>query len=123
MLYRHFSSADTKLNCACGCGKGLKDMNKSFMCKLDTARRFANTPFIIISGYRCPSYNAKVSQTGRYGAHTTGHAIDVQVTTSRKRYLILKALIEVGFNRIGIGKGMIHVDDDPGKDQNVIWEY
>jgi hypothetical protein len=37
--------------------------------------------------------------------------------------IIVKALLEVGFKRIGIDDTFIHVDCDPTKDQNLIWVY
>lgn len=123
MNYRYFSERDTALSCRCGCGKGIDDMDISFMAKLDEARNIAKIPFVLTSGYRCPSYNASVSYTGNSGPHTKGHAVDIKATSSRARYRIVNALFAVGFTRLGIGKGMIHVDDDPSKDPEVIWEY
>jgi hypothetical protein len=31
--------------------------------------------------------------------------------------------MKAGFNRIGIADTFIHVDNDPGKAENVIWTY
>jgi hypothetical protein len=42
---------------------------------------------------------------------------------SSDRYKLLCALIEVGFNRIGVAKSFIHVDVDKNKSKNVIWTY
>jgi hypothetical protein len=36
---------------------------------------------------------------------------------------MLNALLEVGFNRIGIAGTFIHIDIDKNKSQNVIWTY
>ena len=41
----------------------------------------------------------------------------------RTRFLVLDALLAVGFNRIGIADTFIHVDSDLDKSQNVIWTY
>ena len=36
---------------------------------------------------------------------------------------MLQALLSVGFNRIGVGSGFIHVDIDKSKPSDVIWTY
>ena len=52
-----------------------------------------------------------------------GLAVDISCNSSRDRSIILTALIDSGFTRIGIGKTFIHVDLDKSKSQNVIWMY
>jgi uncharacterized protein YcbK (DUF882 family) len=78
--------------------------------------------FIINSGYRCQKHNAEVGGKSE-SAHTEGLAADIKVTGSRNRFLILKALMDVGFNRIGIAKTFIHCDIDGNKDPYVVWLY
>lgn len=101
---------------------GENKMQQATIDRLIKAREIANIPFIITSGYRCVVHNAEVGGKSE-GAHTTGHAIDIKTVDSRSRYLILNALIQAGFTRLGIAKTFIHADDDPTKDQQVIWEY
>ena len=48
---------------------------------------------------------------------------DIKCTDGWSRYKILDALIRVGFNRIGIGKTLIHVDNDTQKPTGVVWLY
>jgi len=87
---------------------------------LDYARRSAGIPFHINSGFRTLDHNEKVG--GVIGsAHTKGVAADIQAKTSFERYIILKSLLSVGFNRLGIYSTFIHVDMDNDKNQNVIW--
>ena len=50
-------------------------------------------------------------------------AVDISAKDSRIRFLILDALIAVGFSRIGIADTFIHVDMDFDKSQNVVWTY
>jgi|TARA_R100000081_G_C4813523_1_gene173000 hypothetical protein len=102
-------------------GSGNK-MNKKFIEKLDYARGNAGVPFKINSGYRTEEWNKKVG--GRVGSsHTKGLAADIQAIGSRDRGLIVKSLLDVGINRIGIAKTFIHCDVDKDKDQDVIWLY
>ena len=102
----------------CGAGGFLPD----FRDKLNKAREIADIPFIINSGFRCPSHNAEVggSQTS---SHMIGFAADIKCTDGWSRYKILDVLIKVGFSRIGIGKTFIHVDDDTQKPTGVVWLY
>lgn len=84
---------------------------------LDRVQRLRNKcgfPLGVTSWYRSPAYNAKVSSTGTNGPHTTGRAVDLNV--SRKNaYIVLKCAFEIGFTGIGVnqkGDGrFIHLDD------------
>lgn len=102
-------------------GSGNK-MDKLFIKKLTQARIIANIPFIINSGYRSKSHNAKVGGKTN-SSHLKGLAVDIKCTNSRDRYIILHSLISCGFHRIGIGKTFIHVDMDESKSHNVSWLY
>lgn len=93
-----------------------------FLDMLNQAREIAGIPFIINSGFRCESYNKKVGGTER-SAHLVGCACDIKTEDNYTRKVVLDSLLKVGFNRIGIGKNFIHVDNDFTKPQNVIWLY
>tara|TARA_R110001592_G_scaffold99846_2_gene284064 strand:+ start:651 stop:944 length:294 start_codon:yes stop_codon:yes gene_type:complete len=97
-------------------------MDVDFLDKLDKAREFANIPFIINSAYRSPEQNARVGGKPN-SSHLRGLAVDIRANDSSTRYIVLNALISVGFNRIGIASSFIHVDDDKEKANNVIWTY
>ncbi len=99
-----------------------RNMDESFLLLLDSARQIAGTPFKINSGFRTPKHNEKVGGTEN-SSHLRGFAADIHATSSADRFKILSALIEVGFNRIGIAKTFIHVDADPRKTKDVIWTY
>jgi len=97
-------------------------MQPEFLAKLDEARGIAGVPFRINSGFRTEYWNRRVGGT-ETSSHLTGWAADISATTSNRRYLVLSALIRVGFRRIGIADTFIHVDMDPDKPQNVSWLY
>ncbi len=97
------------------------NMDVNFLCKLDEAREYANIPFIINSAYRSPTHPESIKNPT--SSHIKGLAVDISVKDSRQRFLVLDALIAVGFNRIGIAGTFIHVDLDLDKSQNVIWTY
>ena len=97
------------------------NMNKDFLFVLDEAREFAGIPFVINSAYRSPEHPLSIKNPS--SSHIKGLAVDIKATDSNTRFKIVKALIEVGFNRIGIADTFIHVDLDLDKTQNVIWTY
>ena len=109
-----------EFKCKCGCGRA--EMMPSTLEKLDKARELANVPFKINSGYRCNAHNAAVGGKSE-GAHTTGYAVDIEASVSPSRHKIVKALLDVGFTRIGVANSFIHADDDPTKPQEVMWVY
>ena len=97
------------------------NMNKDFLFVLDEAREFAGIPFVINSAYRSPEHPLSIKNPS--SSHIKGLAVDIKATDSNTRFKIVQALIEVGFNRIGIADTFIHVDLDLDKTQNVIWTY
>lgn len=109
-----FDSPDKK-------GSG-KNMDKTFLSMLDEARHIANIPFKINSGYRTKERNKKVGGV-KSSSHLKGLACDISCIDSRSRFIILNALIDAGFTRIGIAKTFIHCDIDIDKVQQVIWVY
>ena len=97
-------------------------MDVEFLNKLAQARKIAAIGFKITSGYRSPAHNAKVGGV-KGSSHTNGHAVDIYAPTSTQKYLIINSLLQAGFNRIGVAKNFIHVDDDPSKNEDVISTY
>lgn len=98
-----------------------ENMNESFLNKLDEAREYAGIPFIINSAYRSPGHPLSIKNPT--SSHIKGLAVDISAKDSRERFIILDALIAVGFSRIGIADTFIHVDMDFDKSQNVVWTY
>lgn len=98
------------------------NMNLDFLAKLDKAREEAGIPFKINSAFRTTEHNAEVGGKPN-SSHLRGLAVDISVTDSRTRFIVLEALIKVGFNRIGVAKSFIHVDDDKEKSDRVVWVY
>lgn len=103
-------------------GSGAK-MDKKFLEKLDYARGNAGIPFKINSGYRSENYNDNVLGARVGSSHKKGLAADISCIGSRDRALIIKSLLDVGINRIGIGKSFVHCDVDKSKDADVFWLY
>ncbi len=120
-MNKYFSKEE--LACVC-CGEC--NMDEGFIEKLTRARIAAGIPFVVDprkggSGYRCWKHNLEVGSAS--DNHPSGHAVDIKCTDSRSRYKIVKALLDVGFTRIGIHKAFIHVDDNPNQEPEVMWPY
>ncbi len=98
------------------------EMQEVFLEKLDLARGYSNVPYVINSGFRTPEHNAEVGGVPG-SSHLTGWASDVRADSSNRRFMIVKGLLEAGFNRIGIGQNFVHCDCDPSKVGNLIWLY
>jgi zinc D-Ala-D-Ala carboxypeptidase len=116
-----------EFRCLCGCG--ISNPSLELIQRLDSARERAGIPFRVSSGSRCVTHNAS---RGVGGVDSSSHvanetqesyAGDIIIFGSRSRNLIQAALIEVGFNRFGLGDRFIHTDIDPTKDPNVTWLY
>lgn len=114
-----------EFECKCGCG--LCDPNPELVRKLNVARYFADMAIKINSGTRCKEHNR---QEG--GSETSSHlisvmgfstAVDIQCRDALERGVLLVALVEAGFRRIGIGDTFLHTDIDPTKNSPRIWRY
>lgn len=120
----HFTPRE--FTCRC---EGLCDhpvvVSPDLVAKLDKIRELIGMPVTIVSGTRCERHNRKVggkplsSHVPRDGI---SHAADVRCPDNEFRFAFLAAALPI-FNRIGIGKDFIHVDDDPALPSNVVWVY
>lgn len=98
------------------------NMNIEFIKMIDQLREICGFPFKINSGYRTEEYNKIVGGVDS-SAHEKGVACDISVSNGREKYDIIRAAIELGFTRIGIGKTFVHLDMDFDLPQRVIWTY
>lgn len=105
---------------ACPCC-GVTDINMGLVEALQRIRNDLGQPMTITSGYRCKSHNQAVGGVDT-SAHVYGFAADMACDGSVMRALLLP-LVLAEFKRVGIGAGFIHVDVDPTKPANVVWDY
>lgn len=111
----------TRSELECPCCRKCK-IDDGFLNMLNYARKIANIPFVVNSGYRCEKHNKEVG-----GSPTSSHliscAVDIKAENSVKKFIIVNALLRAGFKRLGVGSNFIHVDSDNNKPQNVLWTY
>lgn len=102
----------------------LQDMDQELMYMLDAARDYAQIPIVLNCAYRSVAWDKSKGRLGT-SAHTLGKAVDIRCNSSTNRYKLIVALIEAGFNRVGIAKTFIHVDmsGPPRHSSDVVWLY
>ena len=120
---------ESEFTCRCGCGDAAVDF--AFLKALDAIRREFQRPMAISSGYRCK--NHKIEAAKRVpGAHNTGAAADILVTSGVALSLLRIAAAHPAITGIGVQqKGVassrfIHLDSvPPGGDlaRPNLWSY
>lgn len=118
-MSRYFQESEFK-RCTPSCR--MEQMDPAFLTLLDRVREAAGIPLVLNSAYRSPAYEKKKGRTGT-SSHCEGKAVDIRCNASTNRYKILKAAMECGIRRIGVGKTYIHLDSSETHAQDVIWHY
>ena len=119
-LTKNFNSSEFRCKCG-GCEDSENKMDMTFLESLQDARDVAGRPFNITSGFRCENHPESLKRPT--SSHTIGMAVDIATPNSVSRHMVVRALIRAGLSRIGIGNSFVHVDKDPGKPPNVMWDY
>jgi zinc D-Ala-D-Ala carboxypeptidase len=98
---------------------------------LQLIRNAVGAPLSIESGVRCSAHNEAIGGVENSshvpadkddGEGIVGHAVDIKCITSTMRFKIIKEATKY-FTRIGIGRNFVHLDNDTGKPQGVLWHY
>lgn len=113
---RHFSPVESAASA--GAARAWKKWTPICCICSTRPRDLAGAPFSLTSAYRCPKHNKAVGGVPT-SAHTRGYAVDIRCVDSHSRFVILQALLEVGFRRIELAPTWIHVDNDPDKPRDV----
>lgn len=118
-MSKYFSPAEFR-RCTPSCT--ISDMDPAFLGLLDQVRERAGIPLVLSCAFRSREYDLSKGRSGN-SAHTRGKAVDIVANQSATRYRIVRAAMQLGINRIGIGKNFVHLDDDRSLPQGVIWHY
>lgn len=103
-------------------GHTVADLDTKLVDMLDKLRGICGFPFVITSGYRTPSENAKIKGSVAGSAHTKRLAVDILCTDSKKRIKIIGEAYLMGFVGIGADKEFVHLDINTSDKQRV-WLY
>lgn len=119
-MAKYFSESEFR-KCTPACK--MADMDASFLALLDKVREKAGIPLVLNSAYRSVAYEKSKGRAGT-SAHCQGKAVDIRCNTSFNRLAIIRAAIELGIRRIGVGKTYVHLDSliDSGHAPG-IWHY
>lgn len=116
---RYFSQAEFK-RCTPSCS--MTQMDENFLRTLDLVREYAGIPLVLNCAYRSVAYDKAKGRNGN-SAHTRGKAVDIRCNASTTRWKIVRAAIDAGIRRIGIGSTFVHLDNDDTLPQCVMWHY
>ena len=101
-----------------------ENLHPDLVWKLNRLEALCGFELSINSGFRSPEKNADPKVKGvKNSAHLTREAVDIDTSTSAMRYKLVKIGLELGFNRIGIGKTFVHLDTSRELPQAVMWHY
>ena len=98
------------------------NMDHEFMELLDSLRDRLGRPVRISSGFRTKTHNAATGGKPN-SAHLKGLAADIVVKNDRERFEIVDMALALGFHRIGIANGFVHVDTSTTLPTPRIWTY
>jgi zinc D-Ala-D-Ala carboxypeptidase len=100
-------------------------MDQNLLNMLDELREEYGYPIKITSSYRSPDHPIEAAKK-EPGEHAYGAAVDIESVGGNKTFLLVKAALNVGFERIGISrkKGFIHLGVGyPDAPKQTIWTY
>jgi zinc D-Ala-D-Ala carboxypeptidase len=121
---RHFTPREFACKCDNLCDHA-PAISMETVSKLEKIRDLLGRPVTILSGTRCEKHNRKVGGK-QLSAHLpkdgVSHAADILCKSAEFRFAFLTAALPL-FNRVGIGRDFIHVDDDPELPSNMVWVY
>lgn len=94
-------------------------MDMEFLYKLQFLRDMWNKKIIIISGYRCATWNIAVGGSPK-SQHLLGRAADLHLNSPWEGKVLALLASRVGMGGIGVANTFIHVDSGPA---NRRWDY
>lgn len=99
--------------------------DSEFLELLNHIREECGFPLPVSSGYRCPQHPIEAAKKAA-GAHSTGMAVDISVSSSRA-YKLLKVAFAADVPRIGVSqkgsKRFIHLDCCSSLPSPTVWSY
>ena len=114
---------------------GIERMNLRTVNMFQRIRDYLQRAVYVYSGCRCVFWNKQVGGV-EYSSHVFTEekescAGDLSLVpesekrpmTNEELFMLQRAAQEAGFNRLGIHRRFLHVDDDPEKPKNRMWLY
>ena len=98
------------------------DIDRGLILALEKMERDHGLELEFSSGFRCKECNTKAGGS-KNSAHLRGLAVDILADTSAERFLLVSAAVRLGFSRIGVAKGFVHLDVDTSLPNFMMWLY
>lgn len=120
-MSRYFQASEFK----CKCGRAdcpAPRVSDALMERLDRVRMRVGYALYVSSGVRCEKHNADVGGE-RDSEHMIGTGADILADSGRQKFELVRAALDEGFRRIGIGKNFVHLGVSQQHPQDVIWQY
>ena len=105
-LTTNFSKSEFNCNCGCEMPEDVFVNVYAHAHNLQTLRQFCGSSIAINSGYRCPTYNAKIGGASK-SQHMTGNASDIVISNMSDDEVadIVEGLIRIGaIDEGGLGR-------------------
>lgn len=103
---RYFTAVEF-MRCSPPCD--IENVSPKLLRMLDALRVECDFPLLVTSAFRSSAYDKSKGRSG-VGMHTKGLAVDIACNDCRRRFLIIKNAIDLGFTGIGISATFIHLD-------------
>lgn len=107
-MIRYFQPSEFE-RCSPACT--FQDMDISFLEKLDAAREFAETPFVLLCAFRSKEHDIARGRSGS-GYHTLGRAVDIRCVDGKTRWRIIYACMRLDLS-VGVYSTFLHIDNRP----------
>ena len=106
-MWKHFKYEDF----ACPCCRR-NNTHPELIDKLDKAQELLKFPLVIKLGYICESYAKRLNSfiDLKLKGHLEGRACKIVCIDNFSRFLIISALLKVGFEHIGISEKFVHCE-------------
>jgi len=117
----------SKSEFACKDRCGNDNISMDLIERLNRLRTTYAKPIYINSACRCKKHNQEVGgvpDSAHVSEGKEGEAIDIRIASSQELYDLLHInFMYLLFNRVGIGKTLLHLDVSKTLPQNVVWIY
>lgn len=105
-----YQELELKMRCKCECGKRSQN---NFLQTLFFAQQQFGKPIDVHSGARCAKHNAATPGADPNSAALYGEHADLGYQTTGELFLLISALIKVGFERFRLYPHHLHIDKHP----------
>lgn len=109
-----------EIKCRCGCGRCI--VKPRFYFKMNLLRALVKRPLHPTSWNRCEKHNRNEGGSDT-SSHLKGWACDLVSTDRAFSERVFYFAGKIGFRGVGGSADFVHLDDDPAKPIDRVWNY